>query len=837
MSPIPVNAAVRTTPAENLVTPDHRRRWRSLLVFLFLCTMIAPAGGMAADASPAEKPESLETQPAIPTGLAELIPKAAALNERLARLTRQLAAMPNGNQIESQLYSLEAKVDALAMKMVETKQQDRLQYEGLLEFLGRIEAVNMNLVGFNEPLTAELRKIDQWRRDWQSESTYWQKWRFSVGKDLDLPMVQTAFDGAMQTITTARARILRQMQPMMAAQKQAFDIQVRIDEMRIELESMIKSTRGEFLHDISPPMYRPDFFSQFGSWLAYDLISGLAGASIPSREFFVRSSWVITLQIFLSVFIAYGIRRSETIREGTESLRFMRRRPHAVGWLIAAALCYSFYGQMPALWRLSMEAIILTTTARLMAQMVEDRRRVAMVYALVAIILATRLLLSIEFPPPLFRLFLVTIAAGLAILCVRFLWRPSTPRKSRISTAILAGMAAAGTAAALLEIAGYSALARHIFQSSLTTVFIVVLAWLAMQLVRGLLESTLRSRTVQKIPFLRTQTVTIIDRTAKLLNLFVLLLFCGAVLEAWRVFTTSWDLIYRLFTFGVTIGSTRVTVGLVLGAAACLYGALLASRLLQFFLMRDVYSRRWVDPGIGLSINRLLHYAIVLVGVLLALSTLGFELTNLTIIASALSVGIGFGLQTIVNNFVCGLILLFERPVKVGDIIQLGEQWATIRDIGLRATTIQTFDQSDIVVPNSDLITNQVTNWTLADRNMRLILSVGVAYGSDVTLVLNTLEECTRTNPRILKDPAPLIFFMGFGDSSLDFQLRVWIDDIDYMNVVRSELNREIDRQFREKGIEIPFPQRDLHFRSVAPSAAGIFSVGLPQKAKTDDSE
>jgi len=808
-----------------------------LLVFLLLLAMIAPAAGLAADSSPAKKTESSEKQPAIPAGLAELIPKAAELNERLARLTRELAAMPKGDQIESQLLSLKKKGEALAVKMVETKQQDRLQYERLLEFLGQIEAVNLDIAVFNEPLAAGLRKIDRWRRDWQAESTHWQNWRSRVGEDLTLPMVETVFDGAMQTIATARMRILGQMQPMMTAQKQAFDIQVRIEEMRIELESMIQSTRGEFLRDISPPMFRPDFFSQFGSWLAYDLVSGLAGASIPSRVFLVRSSWVIALQIFLSLFIAFWIRRSEMIMEGTESLRLMRRSPHAVGWLIAAALCYSLYGQMPAMWRLLMQTIILTTTARLVAQMIGDRRRVAMLYALVAIMLATRLLVSIAFPPPLFRIYLVTIAAGLAILCVRFLWRPSAPRRSRISSVILAGVAAAGTAAVFLEITGYSTLALHIFQSSLITVFIVILAWLAMHLVRGLLESALRSRAVQKVPFLRDQAATMVDRTAKLLNLFVLLLFCGAVLEAWRVITTSWDLIYRLLAFGVTLGETRITVGLVLLAGACLYGALLASRLLQFFLMRDVYSRRRVNPGISMSINRLLHYAVVLLGVLLALTTLGFELTNLTIIASALSVGIGFGLQTIVNNFVCGLILLFERPVKVGDIIQLGEQWATIRDIGLRATTIQTFDQSDIVVPNSDLITNQVTNWTLADRHMRLILSVGVAYGSDVTLVLKTLEGCTRTNPRILKNPAPLIFFMGFGDSSLDFQLRVWIDDIDYMNVVRSELNQEIDRQFREQGIEIPFPQRDLHFRSAAPSATGIFSVGLPQKAKTDDSE
>jgi len=303
------------------------------------------------------------------------------------------------------------------------------------------------------------------------------------------------------------------------------------------------------------------------------------------------------------------------------------------------------------------------------------------------------------------------------------------------------------------------------------------------------------------------------------------------------VFATSWDLIYQVLTFGVTVGKTRITLGLALAATACLYGALLVSRALQFFLMQNVFSRRRVDPGIGVSVSRLLHYAVILVGVLLALATLGFELTNLTIIASALSVGIGFGLQTIVNNFVCGLILLFERPVKVGDIIQLGNNWATIQDIGLRATTIQTFDRADIVVPNSDLITNQVTNWTLADRNMRIILSIGVAYGSDVPLVLQTLQECARENPRVLQNPAPLIFFMGFGDSSLDFQVRVWIEDIDYMIIVRSELNQAIDGKFRERGIEIPFPQRDLHLRSTVPPAPEALTGSTRADTATADEE
>ena len=807
----------QTVLPENLSGPDKLRCWMYVPIVLIIATIMSTGTAVATDPASVEKPESSETQAALPTGLAELIPKAATLNERLARLTHQLAAMPKGDRIEPRLKRMETEVERLTAELEALKQQERWQYERLVEFRRAIEAVNDNLVVLNDPLTAGLRKIDQWRSDWLAELKYWHNWKSSVSEEPDLVMVQTTFDSAVRSITTARERILRQIAPMMAAQKRAFDIQVRINEMLIELESLISAARGEFLRDFSPPMYSPTFFALFDSWLTYDLISGVAGVSIPDRDFFIRYVWVIALQIALSLSLAYGIRKSENILEGIESLRFMRRSPHAVGWLISTALCWNLYEPMPTIWQLLLEAIILTTTARLVGRIVDNRRRLMVVYFLVASILATRLLISIQLPSPLFRIYLVSIAFSLGILSMRFLLRPPKPGRSRVASSILIGMTVAGATVAIIEISGYSALALHIFLSTLTTVFIVILAWLLMLLVRGLLESALRNPYAQKVPFLRTQATTIIDRTAKLLNLIVLLLFCGAVLQTWRVFTTSWDLIYRVLTFGVTIGETRITLVLVLAAAACLYGALIASRILQYFMMRDVFTRRRVDPGIGLSITRLVHYAVVLLGVLLALVTLGFELTNLTIIASALSVGIGFGLQTIVNNFVCGLILLFERPVKVGDIIQLGEQWATIRNIGLRATTIQTFDRSDIVVPNSDLVTNQVTNWTLADRNMRLSLSVGVAYGSDVPMVLQTLEECTRENSHILKDPAPFIIFMGFGDSSLDFQLRVWIDDIDYINVVRSELNQGIDRKFRERGIEIPFPQRDLHLRSVDP--------------------
>jgi small-conductance mechanosensitive channel len=283
----------------------------------------------------------------------------------------------------------------------------------------------------------------------------------------------------------------------------------------------------------------------------------------------------------------------------------------------------------------------------------------------------------------------------------------------------------------------------------------------------------------------------------------------------WGVYSTLEEATSGLLALGVNLGSQRISVGLVLVSAGIVYGSFLLSWILQELLMNEVLVRRQLEKGVRHSMARLVHYVIIFVAFLLAISTLGFEVTKITIVLSALGVGIGFGLQGFVNNFVSGLILLFERPVRVGDYIEAVGTWAEIKRIGLRSTTVQTFDQADVIIPNADLVTNQVTNWTLSDRQVRLIIPVGVAYGSDVPLVMETLEACAKEHDRVSTLRPPDVLFLSFGESSLDFELRLWVTDADDRLNVTSDLHREIDRRFREANIEIAFPQRDLHLRSV----------------------
>jgi small-conductance mechanosensitive channel len=188
-------------------------------------------------------------------------------------------------------------------------------------------------------------------------------------------------------------------------------------------------------------------------------------------------------------------------------------------------------------------------------------------------------------------------------------------------------------------------------------------------------------------------------------------------------------------------------------------------------------------------------------------------------------VGIGFGLQNVVNNFVSGLILLFERPIKTGDWVVVGETEGFVKRIRIRSTQIQTFDRADVIVPNSDLISHQVTNWMLYDPLGRIKVRVGVAYGSDTEKVRDILLEVASGHDMVIKDgsaPEPQVLFRGFGDSSLDFELRCHIDHIDYRLLVISDLNFAIDKAFREHGIEIPFPQRDIHVQTWAAQQKGL---------------
>jgi small-conductance mechanosensitive channel len=345
---------------------------------------------------------------------------------------------------------------------------------------------------------------------------------------------------------------------------------------------------------------------------------------------------------------------------------------------------------------------------------------------------------------------------------------------------------------------------------------------MALHLGSGALETLLRVEAVRSQRFFQRLGPSTGPRLNMLLRIIVIAYAVLYLLVHWQFYPTPGEAWSGVMALSFAIGELTISMEIVVMVACVLYLTMIFSWFIQALLDAEVMTPHGMDHGVKFAIKTLIHYSLILLGFLFAISVAGIDMSKFAILAGALGVGIGFGLQNIVNNFLSGLILLFERPVKVGDMISLEEQWGTITRIGLRSTVVETFDRSEIILPNSELIAQRVVNWTFSSHVVRVVLPVGVAYGTPLAKVLEVLMKAARDNEDILDNPAPSAIFIGFGDSSINFELRVWIADVSQRLRVRSELGLAVDRHFRAAGIVIPFPQRDLHLQSIAPNLQGL---------------
>jgi small-conductance mechanosensitive channel len=296
------------------------------------------------------------------------------------------------------------------------------------------------------------------------------------------------------------------------------------------------------------------------------------------------------------------------------------------------------------------------------------------------------------------------------------------------------------------------------------------------------------------------------------------------MLNEFRMARPLFGMAKRILTFPLEVGQISVTLGSILLFFFSIYVAFWVARTVRVVLRDEVLPKMDLPRGVGNSVSSLSYYGLVLAGLLVALAAAGFETSQFALVFGALGVGIGLGLQGVVNNFVSGLILMFERPIQPGDVVEVSGTSGKVRDIGMRATTLTTFEGADVVVPNGTLLSEKLINWTLSDMNRRIDVEVGIAYGSDPRRVLELLREVALATPGISPQPEPAIVFKGLGVHSLDFGVRAWTNDFGDWVTIRTEMTARVYEALQREKIEIPYPQQDLHLRTVAPAVVELLA-------------
>jgi potassium efflux system protein len=312
----------------------------------------------------------------------------------------------------------------------------------------------------------------------------------------------------------------------------------------------------------------------------------------------------------------------------------------------------------------------------------------------------------------------------------------------------------------------------------------------------------------------RTDLAQINAQTIRLVRSTLVFTAIAAVAFIWSSVLPAVGVLESITIWPVE-GGTPITLANMLIAIPTIIMTFVAARNLPGLLEIALLQHLPLENAVRYAISTLSRYTILILGIALTFNSIGVRWASIQWLVAALGVGLGFGLQEIFANFVSGLILLFEQPIRVGDVITLGDTTGSVSRIRMRATTVTNFDQQELIIPNKDLITGRLLNWTLTDSTNRMIIQVGVSYGSDPELACTLLKEVCSKHPNVMNEPAPSAFFENFGDSTLEIKARFFLANLDLRLPTRHDLHSQILKRFAEAGIEISFPQRDLHIRSL----------------------
>ncbi len=843
----------------NLTVPLAARRslWAVALALLLVCGLQCTSaaqiglGKALLGGNPPKKdtktsgtpnPEPAAAQPAeTPPPSVIPLPDLALRSQQLSQSLRDIAAtLPTPEQLSDVSDAVTERQAVIADKQKE---------------------VDALLAG--TPTTVELREQENYWRELLTQNLAWRKqlldwanaaqsavnqldiqepqWKATLEANKDLPALGPAAQlikdnvNTIHKIRTQTNNVLQQVVKMQidnsAGEQAATDTLNRLVQARIAFQ-------GKLFQRDSLPIWQLALRRQVGE--APPLFKSASGRWIAIKTFAAQSRGILIFLVILlviSLWVSYHLSRitRHTVPVDEEQAAVLRILRHwiSLGLLPALVLGYVLTPSAPLTFLGVAVLASFVPVLRLLPPLIEPRFRV-MLYVMGAAY-AFNVAVNWLSLSPVWTRELLFLSNGTVFLLFVWLLRPSRmsfPEKGRRYVVLALRIAVAILGLGLLSNAlGYVKLAQFLSIGCICSTFIAVGAVAGVRIFTLLLAEGVNHPQAERLAIIRLHRQAIVRWVPRLMQWGAFLLWLSSTLDLFSVRDAVKGAITGFLNFPIAGSASGVTLSGVFGFFFTLVGGYLLASGVRFLLREEVLGRFHLARGVPELIASTVYYLLLLLIFLGAVNAGGVELNKFTVLTGALGVGVGFGLQNIVNNFVSGLILQFERPIHLQDVLEVDGQTGKVTRIGIRSSTLTTFQGAEVIIPNANLISGKVTNWTLTEAKRRGELPVGVAYGTDADVVINLLLKAANAHETVLTNPPPAAYFVGFGDSSLNYELQFWVMQDSNWIKVRSEIALVVMKSFEEAGIEIPFPQRDLHVRSIASSADTLDPLGAEAAA------
>ncbi len=815
-------------------------RKTSLLVLLAVSLFLAGSrSGMAqgeaasTGASPTAALSPAAPVTATPVPMADVIAAADAVSERLASIETEVAANQTAANVTRDLPTLTKDVDA---RLNETRRMltPGASLETMRDLELRWQSVANQLALWSRDLTAratfldrEIAQLPDLRATWRAT--------LELARGSDAPAeVTQRIDAVLRAIGQTETTLQKRRAAILSLQSRVAEQTQRTAGALRSVKAAQSAAVNRLWAQDSPPIWAPDVRAA----ARHDLVTesqASFGAQRGQLTGYLAREWtkLVYFGLILCAFAFVLARIKRTAARWTDDDPALARAnrilqlPIATASVLTFLCCGPLFPEAPRLFWVTLATIALVPLVIILRCLIE-RHLFPIVNALVTFYVIAQLRALAAALPVLSRVILLLEMVGGAIF---LLWFIRYTRGDR-TTSRKATRAAARLGVALFILVfvanslGYVALANYLGAGALASAYLAILLYAAAGIVEGLTFFALQIRPLSALAVVQRHRPLLRRRIGRFIYFAA---FVTWVLMSLGAFSLRRPVIERLSAIinaEIAVRSLHLSLGGVLAFALTIWVAVQLSRFARFLLEEDIYDRFRVAPGTSYALTTVLHYIILVTGFFAALAAVGVDMTKFAILAGAFGVGIGFGLQNIFNNFFSGLILLLERPVRVGDVVALGGVTGVVQRIGIRASVIRLADASELIVPNGQLISEKVTNRTVPSRQARVDLRVGVAYGSEPQRVIELLTAAAASHPLVASKPAPEAFMKEFGSDALLFDLVLWTDEPLRAPRVQSDVAVSVNAALRDAGIEIPVPQRGVRLESIAPDVAGAFGRG-----------